>query len=141
MNPRVVLDTNILLDLLYFKDQRVTDLQYALQNKTLDFWVSPPILAEYNAVLLRPQFQLSLEHVHEIIHQIQQAFYLQESYIPTSTIRCSDPDDQMFIDLAIIKAPSRLVSKDKQVLLLNKKLLAQAVSVDNGIQKYPQIPI
>ena len=70
MNPRVVLDTNILLDLLYFKDQRVTDLQYALQNKTLDFWVSPPILAEYHAVLLRPQFQLSPEYVHEIMHQI-----------------------------------------------------------------------
>jgi hypothetical protein len=41
----------------------------------------------------------------------------------------------MFIDLAIIKAPCRLVSKDKQVLLLNKKLLTQAVSVDNGSQK------
>jgi hypothetical protein len=41
---------------------------------------------------------------------------------PASRCRCTDPDDQMFIDLAASHAGCLLLSRDRAVLKLSRKL-------------------
>lgn len=48
---------------------------------------------------------------------------------PTKRPRCSDPDDQMFIDLAIAESARWLVSRDKAVLKLARRLRPFGVEV------------
>ena len=45
---------------------------------------------------------------------------------PKSSLNCSDPDDQKFIDLAVAHQ-ALLLSKDRAVLSMEKRLLRQSV--------------
>lgn len=47
---------------------------------------------------------------------------------PACAIRCGDPDDQPFIDLAVARR-AVLVSKDKAVLRLRRQMAAIGVTV------------
>ena len=47
---------------------------------------------------------------------------------PRAPCACSDPDDQVFIDLAVAHR-ARLVSKDRAVLAMRKRLAALGVAV------------
>ena len=53
---------------------------------------------------------------------------LAESEPPACPVRCSDPDDQGFIDLAVAHR-AMLLSKDKAVLRLRRRLAPLAVPV------------
>ena len=44
-------------------------------------------------------------------------------------MRCGDPDDQKFIDLAVETQAQWLVTKDRELLKLAKRALRQGVSV------------
>jgi predicted nucleic acid-binding protein len=52
---------------------------------------------------------------------------------PRHSAICKDPDDQCFIDLAVAHK-AVLLSKDKAVLSMKKRLLAQGVSAQTAIQ-------
>lgn len=45
------------------------------------------------------------------------------------TLRCSDPDDQKFIDLALARRPAWLVSRDRAVLKLARRAALHGVQV------------
>jgi predicted nucleic acid-binding protein len=47
---------------------------------------------------------------------------------PRAPCVCKDPDDQVFIDLAVAQR-ARLISKDRAVLTMRKRLAAQGVTV------------
>jgi predicted nucleic acid-binding protein len=51
--------------------------------------------------------------------------------VPSGSPRCSDPDDQKFIDLALA-LQALLLSKDHAVLRLRRALAARAVTVARG---------
>jgi len=42
--------------------------------------------------------------------------------VPTGRFRCTDPDDQKFIDLAVASGPCLLLSRDRAVLKLARRL-------------------
>jgi predicted nucleic acid-binding protein len=45
---------------------------------------------------------------------------------PKASVTCKDPDDQRFIDLAVAHR-AQLLSKDKAILCMRKRLLALGV--------------
>jgi len=47
----------------------------------------------------------------------------------TTRFRCTDPDDQKFIDLAVARAPCLLLSRDRAVLKLARRLREVGVDV------------
>jgi uncharacterized protein len=48
---------------------------------------------------------------------------------PTSRLRCTDPDDQVFIDLALAHAPALLLTRDRALLRLAKRAAPAGVMV------------
>ena len=50
-------------------------------------------------------------------------------------LKCSDPDDQVFIDLAMDFAPSLIITKDNDLLKMKKRL--ETVGVQ-ALQQFPE---
>jgi putative PIN family toxin of toxin-antitoxin system len=122
MKPRVVLDTNILLDLFYFKDKSVAYLFECLKTEKVQGFTCELIWEEFAEVLARKPFNQTVEEVNLIWSNYQHLFKWQAPQRNNSGIKCSDPDDQIFVELAVELAPCSLITKDKDLLILHKKL-------------------
>ncbi|MBB1077641.1 putative toxin-antitoxin system toxin component, PIN family [Rhodoferax sp. 4810] len=134
--PRaLVLDTNIVLDLMVFHDPATHALQTALTAKTVRWIATLPMRDELARVLGYPQIVKSLAH-----HAIDAVVVLAEFDVQTQLVAvaakagvtCKDPDDQKFIDLAVTHRAT-LLSKDKAVLCMKKRLLALDVKASKAI--------
>ena len=130
MTP-VVLDTNIVLDLLLFQDPQVQGLQQALGRRELCWLATAPMREELVQVLSYPHLSLALaRRSHSAAALLAQwdTRVTPADVAPSCAVRCRDPDDQMFIDLAVMHRAA-LLSKDKLVLRLAKRLLPLGVVV------------
>jgi putative PIN family toxin of toxin-antitoxin system len=122
--PCVVLDTNIVLDLLIFKDPRCAALQRALQDKTFT-WIATQVMRdELERVLaythLQPRMAFYQITAEQVLAQFDAGAAFRE-VAPRCVFVCTDADDQKYIDLAAAHCAT-LVSKDKAVLRLRKRL-------------------
>lgn len=130
MKPTVILDTNILLDILVFDDQRAHPLRAALSNQELDALVTEDTLDELIDVISRPQFSLDKQKQAEILLQWQSwSRLVKQSDLQVAPWKCKDRDDQVFINLAFSFKPSTLISKDKLVLKLAKRAIKEEVII------------
>jgi putative PIN family toxin of toxin-antitoxin system len=130
MKPTVILDTNILLDILVFDDQRAHPLRAALSNQELDALVTEDTLDELIDVISRPQFSLDKQKQAEILSQWRNwSRLVKQSDLQVAPWKCKDRDDQVFLNLAFSFKPSTLISKDKLVLKLAKRAIKEEVII------------
>ena len=118
--PVVVLDTNVALDLWLFGDPRVAPLRAALQAGRLQALATHPMRAELAAVLRRPFAQAVGQTPEAVLAAWTTNLRLVEPPPECAPWppRCSDPDDQKFIDLAWHGEAAWLFSRDRAVLKL-----------------------
>ena len=143
----LVVDTNIVLDLFVFQDPATRPLQQALADKTLHWIATLPMRDELARVLAYPQIVRSLsrrsgnntaERAAADLDPALRVLALFDAQValqavaPKATVSCKDPDDQKFIDLAVAHQ-ALLLSKDKYVLCMKKRLLAHAVHAQVAI--------
>jgi putative PIN family toxin of toxin-antitoxin system len=137
VKPVVVLDTNIRVDILVFDDQRAHPLRGALTNKTIDAVATAQTIEEFQDVISRPQFDLSLEQQKEIDLQWQTwSRILDDVSIEVAPWKCKDRDDQVFINLAYSLRPAILISKDKLVLKIAKRAIKENVVITSDHNKF-----
>lgn len=120
--PRIVLDTNVCLDLLVFDDPRVAALREALRRGELIGLRDAACRAEWQRVLSYPL--LALDEAGRAARLADYDALLQESAAPRSARslpRCADPDDQKFLQLAADAGARWLLSRDAAVLRLAKR--------------------
>lgn len=130
MHETLILDTNILLDILVFDDQRAHPLRAALSNQELDALVTEKTLDEFIDVIGRPQFGLDKEKQIEILLQWKSwSRLVKQTDLQVAPWKCKDRDDQVFINLAFSFKPSTLISKDKLVLKLAKRAIKEDVLI------------
>ncbi len=134
MKPCVVLDTNILLDLFYFKDKRVQELMNCLQHHKIRAFTCSAIWEELEEVLARKPFHQNPEQIQMIRETNSSLFEWLTPESKRSGIKCSDPDDQIFIELAVTLAPCLLITKDNDLLKLRRRL--ELVQV-RTLQEFP----
>ena len=116
MKP-VVLDTNILLDIFVFDDQRASNLKQAIVDGLITAIASQKTFLEFADVISRPLFKLNAARQGAILTQWQSIAQLHDdSNLAPAPWKCQDPDDQIFLDLAYQVRPSILISKDNAVL-------------------------
>jgi putative PIN family toxin of toxin-antitoxin system len=128
---RLVLDTNIVLDLFVFRDAAVGTLGAAIANKEVEWLATSAMREELACVLSYEQIGVRLNTANISPRHVLDAFDAHARMVdvaPASKITCRDADDQKFIDLAVAHG-ARLLSKDKAVLALRRKLAALAVDV------------
>ncbi|MDM0074897.1 putative toxin-antitoxin system toxin component, PIN family [Variovorax sp. J2P1-59] len=128
----VVLDTNIVLDLLVFDDPERAPLAAALAAGELSWLATRAMRDELARVLDYPLIVGRLAAKGRGADEVLAAFDAQAKVVDGVPVRasciCRDPDDQIFIDLAVAHR-ARLLSKDRAVLSLRKRLAALGVVV------------
>ena len=129
----VVLDTNIVLDLFVFSDPATAALRSALESGAAR-WVATSVMRdELERVLdytqLQPRMAFYGVDKAFVLAQFDRLAQLRDVAARCAYV-CKDADDQKFIDLAA-QQPCSLVSKDKAVLALRKRLLTLGVLVSN----------
>lgn len=136
MKPILVLDTNVLLDLFVFNNPEVATLKAALLANQLRWMATQAMRDELERVLTYPNitprlafYQLSAADVMTTFDQ----YATLADTAPRATWVCKDPDDQKFIDLAVLHRAT-LLSKDQAVLCMQKRLLAGGVLAQTAIK-------
>ena len=127
----LVLDTNVVLDLLVFNDPMTRPLKLALEQSHAVWLATPAMRAELERVLAYPRIlrhlQISGQTGGDVLARFDRLSQPQPA-APASTVRCSDRDDQIFIDLALAHRAG-LLSKDDAVLRLRKRLAGLGLQV------------
>ncbi len=135
----VVLDTNIALDALVFSDPATLALRAGLQDGTLQWIATGAMREELARVLGYPQIVPRLAYYHLGADDVLAAFDRQVRIVeaaPKVPLTCTDRDDQIFIDLAV-RHRCALLSKDRAVLKLRKRLLAAGVRAGRSLDALP----
>ncbi|RZI81539.1 MAG: PIN domain-containing protein [Rubrivivax sp.] len=125
--PIVILDTNALLDWRVFKDPSAHPLAEALQAGRLRWLASPAMLTEWNHVWPRSVFARWQPDPALTTTVFEHAEMVAEP--PRGPLKCKDPDDQVFIDLALHVGAQWLFSKDAALLKLARRAKLQGVQV------------
>ena len=125
----IVLDTNIILDLFVFNDPVAEPIRQALANSELNWLATQPMREELARVLTYPKIAARLAFykltASDVLIQFDQHARLVD-VAPKASVTCTDADDQKFIDLAV-QYRALLLSKDKDVISMKKRLLAQGI--------------
>jgi len=134
--PLLVLDTNVVLDLLHFDDATARPLRLALEDGRVRCVVTDATLAEWRRVLAYPEFALVPVRQAALFASYQALALKADSAGVDVSLppihyglkpvwgrmpRCSDADDQKFIELAAAAEAQGLVSKDRAVLKLRRR--------------------
>lgn len=116
---RLVLDTNVVLDLLHFLDATVLPIRLAIDEGRAQCYASPSTMSELSRVLSYPEFQLTTPAQSALLMQYQSWINMFNNAFAHARLPCcADPDDQMFLELAAGVTADMLISKDKAVLAL-----------------------
>jgi uncharacterized protein len=120
--PALVLDTNTVLDWLVFKDPGMNSVATALQAGEL-CWLSCAAMREelartlgYRSLL---KWQPDSEYVLSIFDQCSKL--LPAPPAAPLHLRCSDPDDQVFLELALAHHAVGLLTHDRALLKLARR--------------------
>ena len=132
MTPvRVVLDTNIVLDLWLYKDPATPALLEALTNKTVQWMATQVMRDELERVLAYTHIAQRLTFSQLAAQDILAQFDAHAQLMPVAAkalFVCKDADDQKFIDLAA-EHQTQLISKDKAVLTMRNRMARLGVAV------------
>lgn len=119
--PSIVLDTNAVLDWFYFRDPRCAALAEAVTARRVRWIASVAMRDEIERVLDRDGLGTRWpEGAASVRDGWQRWATMVEANAPLAPppLRCSDIDDQKFIDLALAARAVALLSADRAVLKL-----------------------
>ena len=117
---RLVLDTNIVMDMLHFDNVHTRPLQTAIDAGRLRCFTDRDCLAELERVAAYPEFGLSPEGRTKLVSRYRAMSEACEATDDEAFVlpRCRDVDDQKFLVLAARCAADLLVTRDKLLLVL-----------------------
>jgi predicted nucleic acid-binding protein len=113
---RIVLDTNVVLDWMVFADPRSDLLVRWLLAGRLQWSATAAMRAELADVLPRPTLRRWQPDVDRVLADFDRLAVLEAAAPAAPELPCKDPDDQMFIDLAVAVRARWLFSCDRAVL-------------------------
>lgn len=116
-----VLDTNTVLDWLVFDDPGVRPLTAAICSGSLRWIACAVMRTEFEQVMAGAS--LSKWRPDPVRCRSHWDRWASPSPTPTrpGPLRCSDPDDQVFIDLALVASARWLLTRDRALLKLSRR--------------------
>lgn len=130
--PALVIDTQVVMDWLVFRDARVQHLAAAVTSGAVRWLVAPAMRDEIRHVLGRGVAAAYAPDLAFIEAQFDTHAQPVDDPAPqplAGRLVCRDPDDQKFIDLALANHAQWLVSRDKAVLALAKRARARDLMI------------
>ncbi|MCI1190880.1 PIN domain-containing protein [Calidifontimicrobium sp. SYSU G02091] len=126
--PVVVLDTNAVLDWLWFADRAIQPLAAAVTRGACRWLQTDAMRDELRHVLahrLPPRAGADPATVEAAC--VRWAHRVETP--PPSPLRCRDDDDQVFVDLALAARARWLVTRDRALLALRCRALAHGTEI------------
>ena len=128
---RVVLDTNVLLDWLVFDDPAARTLGLAVERGQVAWLQCPGTNTEFEHMVRHASLARWQPDVDRCMAALAQ--FGRNVETPARghrvALRCSDADDQVFIDLALAHQARWLVSRDRAVLKLARRARSLGLQV------------
>ena len=115
---RLVLDTNVVLDLFHWGNVDAVPIMDALEGGRIECLADQRTLDELQRVLTYPQLKLTPEMIVDRYQRYSCLVQLIDAGEAPPLPRCKDRDDQKFLELAARCGADLLVSKDKALLKL-----------------------
>jgi predicted nucleic acid-binding protein len=128
---QAVLDTNIVLDLFLFQDPRTQALRQRLQSQTLNWIATPHMRNELERVLTYAHIAAKLAFYQLQAQDILSQF---DRWASLHTEPCGLAQLAQGGSEAAPANPVSLISKDKAVLSMRKRLLKLSVYVSSGAE-------
>jgi putative PIN family toxin of toxin-antitoxin system len=126
---RIVIDTNVCLDLFVFRDPRWTGLHAALKDGSVEAVTRDDCRAEWLAVLEYRHLPLDADsrlvaaaEFDALITCLDSAGLAARTDVPLPV--CKDRDDQKFLEVARDAQAHILITKDKALLKLARRTAA-----------------
>ena len=127
---RLVLDTNVVLDLLHFRDPGVESLREALREGRAACIGNSACRDELAHVLSYPQFKIPEHEARRILDEycaLAPPCAAGNAGLPPLP-QCRDPDDQKFLEVAHCGAAVALLTYDRALLKLRRRLAFPVVT-------------
>jgi putative PIN family toxin of toxin-antitoxin system len=142
----VVLDTNVILDWLVFRNPTCIALEREIACGSLRWIATAAMRAELRWSLsdrLCARWYASREQVLAFAEQLSSIVAVPPPD-PKGRMHCTDADDQMFIDLALSCGACWLLTRDRALLKLGRRARRRGVAVCSpadwaGASKLPSV--
>lgn len=121
---RIVIDTNVCLDLFVFRDPRWDALKTALQDGSVRAVTRSDCRTEWLKVLDYRHLPLDGESRPAAIAEFDALIECMDAPAVADAVKlpvCSDPDDQKFLEIARDAGAQALITKDKALLKLARR--------------------
>ena len=128
--PRIVLDTNVCLDIFLFRDAQSAALHVAMQRGAIEAVTRADCRAEWLRVLYYPQLPITdvtRPAIAAAFDALVRCLPDEPATVAVPLPRCADPDDQKFLELAQAAGARWLVSKDNELLKLAPRCQREAL--------------
>ena len=140
--PLYVLDTNVWLDWLVFSHDAIPRLQALQAVGEIDIIYTAEMFEELTDVLSRAHFKLTPEQQVNALSLMRAVAREVPAKVPTQGVRCTDKDDQVFIDTALAYHVQCLLSKDNHLLSLRSraaKFNVRVMTLDAWLAQSPSL--
>ncbi len=129
VQPRVVLDTNVVLSALVFGGGTTAALRYAWQSQRFAPLASKETVQELARVLAYPKFGLIPGEQEDLLSDYLPFCVTVVVVDSPSTPPCRDPFDKPFLELALAGAADFLVTGDEDLLSLAGEFSCPIITV------------
>ncbi|QQP96022.1 PIN domain-containing protein [Lysobacter enzymogenes] len=122
--PRIVLDSNVCLDLFAFRDPAAAPLLQALREGAVAAVTDAECRAEWQRILDYPKLALDADLRASCLRdydQLLRPFAGVAAADAAPLPRCADPDDQKFLELAQAAGARWLLSRDHALVVLGRR--------------------
>lgn len=127
----VVLDTNAVLAWLVFKDPRVQALGRAVETGSLTWAACPRMREELGRTLAYASLDRWSPDSERTLSCFDHLAVLSPDppRLQAGPLLCSDPDDQVFIDLALQRQVGWLLTRDRALLKLKRRAAGRGLQI------------
>jgi putative PIN family toxin of toxin-antitoxin system len=125
---RLVLDTNVWLDWLVFRDAGLAHLKLAIAERRAEVFIDAACSAELQRVLAYDLGRHRIDAAAQVAALAESRRVAQGIDVAAPDAerlrmpKCRDPDDQKFLDLALAARADVLVTKDHALLELARRV-------------------
>lgn len=138
--PCVVIDTQLLLDWLVFDEPACQPWVAALCSGQLRWIASPWMQAECERTLRRSMLQRWSPDPQRVAAAWARWAVMHADPATQPRLRCRDPDDQAFLDLALAHRANALLTRDRDLLVLRRRAAAQGLWIGRP-GDWPDLPL
>jgi putative PIN family toxin of toxin-antitoxin system len=122
----LVLDTNVLLDWLVFRNPAAQAIESAIRSCRVAWWSTAALHAEFEHVVQRGfdrRWAIDPARLATTWADWAQEPPAHQRFDATA-LRCRDPDDQKFLDFAVQSGADWLLTRDRDLLVLGRRVAA-----------------